>query len=284
MKYIIIIICSLFAIRVSATEITLAEAIKNKNVECVITGNSASTHYFKPIKIKIKNLKSGITIRIDYGLIFNAIDTAYQDIVVTQQMMAELKPGQSKTLEIYGMCIKEHNSAPADEVSYKAGSVTDGDLKKMSLFIEQKKYFNQCAQQAVWVIRGSRDINELCGFDGDGWEDIVKFTASLLNVAVPERPKEEDYQRNYYTRPTKHVIKGSFTIEWPQECKATVGIFNKQGIIVREIYNNPKHPAGLQKVSYEFDASQFTDPAYDLKMIIDGEVFINKEVKILGRE
>jgi hypothetical protein len=283
MKYIIIILCLLFAIKISATEISLAEAIKKKQVECVITGNSASTHYFKPIKIKIKNLTSGVTIRIDNGLIFNAIDTNYQDIVVTQQMMADLKPGQSKTLEIYGMCIKEHNSAPADQVSYKAGSVTDGDLKKMTLFIEQKKYFNQCAQQAVWVIRGSRDINELCGFDEDGWEDIVKFTASLLNVPVPEKPKADDYQRNYYTQPTKHVVKGSFQIDWPQECKATVGMFNKQGIIVRELYNNPKHPAGPSKVSFEFDATQFTDPAYDFKMIIDGEVFIEKEVKILGR-
>ncbi len=283
MKYIIIILCLLFGIKVSAAEITLAEAIKSKQVECVITGNSASTHYFKPIKIKIKNLKSGVTIRIDNGLIFNAIDTSFQDIVVTQQLITELKPGQSKTLEIYGMCIKEHNSAPADKVTYKAGSVTGGDLKKMTLFIEQKKYFNQCAQQAVWVIRGSRDINDLNGYDEDGWEDIVKFTASLLNVPVPERPKADDYQRNYYTPPTKHVIKGSFEIDWPQECKATVGMFNKQGIIVRELYNNPRHPAGPKKVSFEFDANQYTDPVYDIKMIIDGEVFIEKEVKILGR-
>lgn len=280
-KY-VLIFC-LFTASLSATEIPLSQAIKNKQVECTITGNPDGTHYTKPLLIKIKNLKSDISIQVENGQIFNAADTSYQDFVVTQQMVATIKAGQTKTYAIYGMCIKEHNSAPGVSVVYKTGPKADEKLAKLTKFIQEKKYYNQTAQQAVWVMRGTRKIDEISGFDSDGWEDIVKFTASLLNVPVPERPKEDDYERNYQAPPVHHVIKGGFEIDCPVTTKVTVGLFNKQGIIVRELYNNPNHPAGLKRVEFEFDANLYTDPAYDFKMIIDGEVFLQQEVKIKGR-
>ena len=279
-----ILFCTLLISTISAKEVTLTEAIKNKLVECTVTGNPNGTHYSKPLTIKIKNLKGDISIRIDNGQIFNAVDTSYQDIVVTSAILASIPSGQSKTYVVQGMCIEEHNSAPRKEVNYKPGTMADEKLNKLTLFIQEKKYFNQTAQQAVWVMRGTRNISTISGYDSDGWEDIVKFTASLLNVPVPERPKEDDYERNYNASPPKLTMQGSFEIDMPYKSHATVGMFNKQGIIVRELYNNPQHPAGLHKIEFEFDASYFTDPVYDFKMIINGEVFIEKEIKILHRD
>ena len=278
-----ILFCTLLISTISAKEVTLTEAIKNKLVECTITGNPNGTHYSKPLLIKLKNLKSDVTINVDNGLIFNAEDSSYQDIVVTSNLMVYLKQGQSKTYVVEGMCIEEHNSAPRNTVVYKTGPMADEKLKKLTLFIQEKKYFNQTAQQAVWVMRGSRNINNISGYSTDGWEEIVKYTASLLNVPVPEKPKFDDYERNYNASPSKLTMQGSFEIDYPVKSKATVGMFNKQGIIVRELYNNPEHPAGLRKIEFEFDASYFTDPVYDFKMIINGEVLMEQEIKILGR-
>jgi hypothetical protein len=283
MKGISVIICLLCLTTAYATDIPLKEAILKKWVECTITGNPDGTHYTKPLLMKLKNLKGDIRIVVENGQIFTAADTSFQDFVVTRQLMADLKAGQTKNYVIYGMCIKEHNSYPGENISYKPGSMADEKLKKLTLYIQDKNFFNQTAQQAVWVMRDSRNLNNLCGYESDGWEDIVKFTASLLNVPVPERPKEDDYERNYNAPPSQHVISGAFEIDCPVTTKVTVGLFNKQGIIVRELYNNPQHPKGLKKVEFEFDANLYPDKAYDFKMIIDGEVFLQQEVKISGR-
>lgn len=284
MKYIIIILSLILSLNISATEIPLKEAIQNKLVECTITGNPNGTHYSKPLVMKIKNLKGDITIKVDNGLILNASDTNYQDIVITNALMAAIPAGQSKTYVVQGMCIKEHASAPSETMKYNPGKMADEKLNKLTLFIQDKKYFNQTAQQAVWAMRGTRKIDQIHGYKSDGWEEIVKYTASLLNVPVPQLPAEDDYERNYEARPVNHVVSGGFEIDWPKKCHATVGLFNKRGIIVRELYNNPNHPAGPSKIKFEFDASLYTDPAYDFKMIIDGEVFLEKEIKLKGRD
>lgn len=282
MKIASIFVLLLFSLSALAEGINLKDAIKSKQVECTITGNSNSTHYVKPLTIKIKNLKNAFTLNIDNGQIFIADDSSYQNVVVTNGFLASFKAGEQKEFHVYAMCIEHSDRAPGDIAKYKMGSMSDVKLKKMTMFIEEKKYFNQTAQQAVWAVVGNTQVSEISGYAEDGWEDIVKFTATLLGQPIPPKPSDNDYKRNYNVAPTKRVMKGNFEFDFPSASNVTIGMFNKDGIIVRELYNNPAHPKGTQKLHFEFDAGEYNDKIYYIKVIVDGEVFIEKKIETLN--
>jgi hypothetical protein len=77
-------------------------------------------------------------------------------------------------------------------------------------------------------------------------------------------------------------MKGNFEFDFPSASHVTIGMFNKDGIIVRELYNNPTHPKGAQKLHFEFDAGEYNDKFYYIKVIVDGEVFIAKKIETLN--
>ena len=52
----------------------------------------------------------------------------------------------------------------------------------------------------------------------------------------------------------------------------TIGLFNEDNIIVRELLNKPQTPRGEHKLNFEFDMAAYTDPVYFVRLIIDGEI------------
>jgi hypothetical protein len=59
----------------------------------------------------------------------------------------------------------------------------------------------------------------------------------------------------------------------------TIGMFNDQNIVVKELYNNPETPPGEHKLAYEFDTMVFPEDTYYVRLIIDGQIKINFKMK-----
>ena len=53
-------------------------------------------------------------------------------------------------------------------------------------------------------------------------------------------------------------------------------LYSENGILLRELYNGPIE--GHQTLSFEYDATVYTDPIYYLKLVADNKVLYNKKL------
>ena len=84
--------------------------------------------------------------------------------------------------------------------------------------------------------------------------------------------------RNYYATNYKTSMHGSFNYDFFDTSFVTIGMFNIDNIIVRELYRNPKEPPGKHKLEYKFDATEYTDNFYYPRLIADGEIILNGKI------
>ena len=46
----------------------------------------------------------------------------------------------------------------------------------------------------------------------------------------------------------------------------------------KELYNNPVTPRGISEVKYAFNSLEFTEEKYQIKLVVDGEIVMNRVV------
>ncbi|MCU0445197.1 MAG: hypothetical protein MUE85_09775 [Microscillaceae bacterium] len=99
--------------------VSLTQAWQKQQVEASFAGNDKSVHYLKPLIIKLKNLqKTALSISLEAGAYFVSQPADYQDIITTEDLLVNLQPNETKTLEVYGVCTEASNSAPRASTSY----------------------------------------------------------------------------------------------------------------------------------------------------------------------
>jgi len=119
LNYFLLFPLIVFYLSITANGIKLNEAIQTKKINCVIHGNSSSTHYLEPIVVELTNNSTEtVTINIDNGDLFVPIDSNKQNIVVTENEMLVLKPKQKQSFKIKGMCIESGDGSGNDETMY----------------------------------------------------------------------------------------------------------------------------------------------------------------------
>lgn len=282
MKNLLIIAAIVLSYNIAATQNEpFDNAVKQKMISYIGNGNSASTHYLKPIILKIKNLLNiSKTIKIENGQTFIAGDTSYQNLVVTKEMIVTIPANGNKTVELFAMCIEHSDRAPMDNVIYKDGKMAGPSLKGLTMIIEKKGYHDQTGQEAVWCIANNEPVENIAGFNNEEVLELQKYVCSVTGQKMPPPPAPDDYLHNYNYTKFKRTIGGYFEFEFSEKSNVKVAMFNDRGIVVRELYNQINVTPGFHKIKFEFDGSAFEYGKYSIKMIVNGEVFYDKKMEI----
>lgn len=260
---------------IDANNIKLNDAIKTKKINCLIRGNSSSTHYLEPIVLELTNISAETqSINIETGDVFIPTDSNKQNIVVTQNDIIVLYPKQRKMINVKGMCMERSDGSGDNETVYNYVVGNNNNLKKLSDFIAQKKYQSSTAQYAVWTLMNNDDINFIYGSDTTEENELKRYVASLTGKTYAIKTK--DYRYNYYT-PPREKVGGNFEFSFSIPQDIQIAMFDKNGILVRELYNQKKVPAGEHKLQFEYDSSVYTDAVYYFKLIVDNEVILNRK-------
>ncbi len=275
LKYLLFIPFVMSNLSVLADGIKLNEAIQLKKINCLVHGNSSSTHYLEPIVLELTNNSAEtVAINIDNGDLFIPLDSNKQNIVVTENEMLVLKPKEKQTFKIKGMCIESGDGSGKDETIYTYKSGNNDKLKKLAAFIASKKYQTSTAQYAVWSLMNNDDINSIYGADSTEENDLKKFMANLTGKTFVVRSK--DYKYNYY-EPPKEKVGGNFEYSFTQAQDIQIAMFDENGILVRELFNKKNVPAGTHKLNFEYDSSVYTDAVYYFKLIVGNEVLVSRK-------
>lgn len=281
LEYLLIFIFSSVLVFADNEPLNLQSAVKKKLIDCKFSGSSASPHYYKPLIAKFQNLTSDLVkLKIPNGQIFISSDSTYQNLIVTKSELLVLKAKESLNVEIFSMCMERRDKAPVDNVFYTLGEMADAPLNKISLMIEDKKLFNYLGQQALWCFIDKSDLEEIGGFDEKILTDVLKFLAKEMGRPVPAPPVFDDYRRNYKSQKLHSTIKGTFKYTIAKKRHVSIILIDKNGIVVRELYNNENEMPGDHVYDFQYDAKVYIDDFYVVKLIADGRVLTEKKIVI----
>jgi hypothetical protein len=264
----------------NVSQYDLATAIEKGIVCSEFTGNSSSPHYFQPINIQLENLtEKEIQVRIPIGQTFASKTRDYQDIITTQEEMIVLLPNETTKNPIFGMCIQQSVAAPNDEANYLLGDMASGDLLDLAGEIQKRSAFNTLGQYSVWTLTDDTALNAISGFDLKEATHFKTYVANLLGVPVPEYNPEDLYLTESEPIRITRTVGGKFRYKFYKTSNVTIGMFDDQDIIVRELYANAQTKPGEHFLKYEFDTEIYLDDVYYVRLIINGEIKINMEMK-----
>ncbi len=255
--------------------INFAEALKSATIKSSIKGNDMSTHYLEPIIISISNLgKDALEIAINTGDYFIPKETEKQNIIVTQTEIIALKAGESKSIKIKGMCTEPADASGDASTVYTYKAIDNEKMKALSAFIAKNNYQSAAAQQAMWCLVDNRDLNAIIAADSSEQNNLKRFMAALTGRTFTITT--DDYQTNYYM-PPKERVGGKFEYSFNKAQDIQIAMFNSNGILVRELFNQKKVPSGTHQFTFEYDSSVYTDDTYYFKLIADNDVMVNQK-------
>lgn len=261
---------------------TLADAVAKGKVSATYVSNPDGTHYTKPIKIILANLTGEqIKVNVENATTFYPDDASYQNLVVTCSGSIQLAPKQTKETEVYAMCIESGDGAPgANEIHYTLGPKAEPKMAGLTKMLEEKKWFDATGQHAIWAIANNESPGSVYGPNKAQQDALRLYVSNITGKPIP-KDGEDSYENNYYVQPKPEMrVEGTIGFSYSWKASVSVGLFNAQNVLVRELYNNPSLPPGEHKVSYAFDNSVYTDSVYYARLIADGETRINRKIEL----
>jgi hypothetical protein len=261
---------------VNARVVSLKEAIDKKLITADIKANEKSTHYHTPFIASLKNnSRELLEVVLDNGFVLVPDNEDYQHFIVTQQLLVKLKPFEAVSKPVHAMCIKQNKAAPAAGVKYALGYTADETLVKLSKFVEQTKAFEPNAQFLLWEMIS----HPLKAMQIDTFELYEVNRVRPLGKAENGQRKEVVFGESDYSEPETMVqIQGSFRMTFGYPRNVHIAMFNMQNVMVRELYNNPKTPPGDTMLAYKFNSLEFPDEEYTIKLVVNGEIMMNRKV------
>ncbi|GAB4127717.1 MAG: hypothetical protein OHK0045_19130 [Raineya sp.] len=294
MKHISIILLSflhIFALYAQEGELSLEEALASNMIQANFQGNPKSLHYIKPLKATISNVSNKkLKILIEAGSFFK--NTSQQDILTTMPLMLILQAGESKKIELFGISTQADVPPPSEGSIYVFQKTPKKEYIAYAKFIAQEKLYNTAeAQYGLWIISEKQDIRKL--MQRSLREDIAllirDFLVQLLHISenLDDVPRELHHKilidsnlvSTYTltaanTAPTCEVKgAGSFSLKTTKEVRLVM--FDSKGVLVREIYYNPKEKAGTYKLRYGYDCDYYKDEAYIVSLVFDGKIHVS---------
>ncbi len=279
-----VLMCSAFIAHAQIMNLSNPESIRG--VEFSINGYSGTTHYHTPLEIRFKNQTTEPkTIQIDPGQTMIAKDASKQNFVLTKQEVISLAPEQSRTINLHAMCIERSDGAPNQRTIYQAGPMADSKLKELAEKIAEEELFNYEAQTAVWAMVGDYAPDQIVGYDTTLVRDLAQLVADARGEELPPPPGPEDYTRNYYSTSYTYKIRmgGEFSYNLWEESEIIIAMFDVGGIVVRELYKNETCPPGEHNLEFDFDATEYSDEKYFVRLIENGEILLELEVDVPER-
>lgn len=247
---------------------TIKDAVAQKKVSVKLVSNGK--HVGKCITFNIKNLADKpISVLIDAGRRLKNNNTYNQDLIVTQQLLVQLKPKQSVNLPVYAMCGEAKDGSPQSTDNFTIADNDNADLKGLALLIYKRNFQTDAGQHAIWTITDGYDAKEILSADTFEQNMLRRYVSALAyvkNTAVAAVPNKKI---NLYT---------GFTLF--ERKQVTVQVFDEQGNVLKTFISDYPFTAGSHSLRYEFATDAGEVKTYVLKIIANNEMVLQRQFKL----
>ena len=245
-----------------------------------VTGVNISSHYGKCIGMKVTNLtNNGLIVSLETGRYLTADSNEVQNMLVTQNLMAELQPNQTRRLGIYAMCCEHHDHAPDPKSTFKPGPMSKGNVLKLAQFIEEKKFQSSIAQNAVWALVDNTDISNVQGDDLLQQKLLREFLSQATGKPLP---KEESHtsRNSMASRESREVYSISCWFDYEVQKASTVSItiYNTSGEVVKELMPPTETKSGSYSKTCMLSTAEFPIGEYEIKLQIGRTSTLSRKI------
>lgn len=265
-----------------ATKISLSEALAKGLVTAEIRGKKYNelgldtNAYQRSMFIQLNNNTANyLEIKVENGRILDSEESNRQDMMVVQEEVFVLKAKSSQQKTLYAMCIQKNNSGPGSEFKYKLGNMANSDLQSISRFIQDKKYFNYGAQNAVWCISDNMSVLHIYADNATMEDELISKVCSIKKIAKPDVKKlRTQFNSSGGTRNfiivKKHKYRFNYSLDKASDVK--IALYDTTDKEVRVLKNNIKKPDGIYELDITFNNVGLPDSLYTIKLLINNEV------------
>lgn len=273
---IVLLLFALFCGPVFTEPLGLKEAIQKGLIYIEASGEGG--HSGKSLRLRIQNLeKKKWTLDIPAGLQFQSQDSSYQDLIVVKSRQIEIDKKQIRFVKLYGMCTQASYRSPAKRAKFNLGEVAQGNLAKVVQYLDQNKFLDYSAQNAIWAITDGKRLENIDN------PKLAKFVADLLGKPLPSYfiqhiPQNMPGAPAFVEAPT--VIKGIFKYQTDTDIEATFGLFDKEGKLLHAFFEGQAQKKGNHKFKFFFEVRRLKKGTYFARLV-DRSGKTLKELKVV---
>lgn len=261
-------------------KIWIDQAITTKVISAQFVHNENSVHYEQPITaVLTNNTSKAVVIGIPVGMVFTADHDEEQNIVVTRPLLAKLMPGTTREIPFYGNCMESSDAAGDAESTYTLKGKADEKLYKLVNYMSKNKVGASLGQKAVWTLIDEDDLENIYDKEKEDAEHLRNYVSELTGKPLPKPETFSGYAYDYDAEP-RIAVKGTMNIQFSEDCKLEIAMFDMEGRMVRELFRYERLTKGPHRLTYQFDNSVYTNDAYEIKVIRDSKVIYTRTVDL----
>jgi len=257
MNYPSTLACTFFILTVSITNAaqkTLQSFVESGIVSAQII--STGDHEGECLIVKARNqTDSSIDMIVLAGSIFLSVDSAQQDIIITQDTELRLAANQSGDFPLVGFCCQSQNSAPSPHAAFTFGPSATGELQQTAQFLNAHRDLPLSEQQhAIWVLS---DCHPLSSIDqsNESTAELSSFVSQVLNLPKPWYSTHHRSSALQMFHPEVESVTGTMQFLVDDYDMVTVTIVNSSGRLIKILLDESIYGPG----TYDFPMRVVTD-------------------------
>jgi hypothetical protein len=270
-------------ISISAPAQTLDQAINNKWVSAVIktlpTSDSRSggnSYYGSSILLVVKNERNIKTdISVESGRMLNPEDTFIQRMLVVDDLMISLAPGESREVPLMAFCSQMSKTSPGSNSTFRIGKRATGHLLSLSQLLSKHRIFDYAAQNAIWCIT---DNNDLASIHSDNAEH-TKILREFVSKATGKKLVHEVVSHPEHTSEVN--AKDTIVFSNREGGNLTLEFLNQEGEAVHSFFKDKYYrPATRHTIRYSIMYAGLPAGKYYVRLQRNNSIIYNKEILV----
>lgn len=266
-----LLLCAQFNLLQAQERISIGQALDQKLVRIAVQGIGG--YQGESLKVLVENLSSEIlSLEIPAGQIFASKDSSVQDLMVTQEAMLALRPGERKMRTLWTMCTQSYNLSPKKGARFSLGALASGGLLALAQKISRKGYQNSTAQSAVWTLANQESVRSIYGRDTTMVRDIAATVSEATGVPMSE----------FVFRPRSHQITSIRTslegLLQQELVGARLDLVKASGERIRTYFENRNLEAGYRQFRVGASHTLGDSVSLYLRLSVGEEVVLERAV------
>jgi hypothetical protein len=263
-----------------ASNISIAEAIKNKLITVKVKSNSGIGDAC--LNLKITNLKNRkLNIDLEAGRMFIPSDSNVQNLILVKHEIYELKPNQTLSKNLNALCAQKHDNCPSKDLVFKLGNFAVGQPKQFAVWVNEKEYFkNDNVQNAMWVFTDNTEPSFNIYNEKD--REMLAFVAKAKNwnyeKLLAKFTGTESRKPEVFVR--QKIFSSTLTFDISEPRTLRIVLCDKNNNVVQECLKNEVLPIGTNVKHIDITNDNFEPGKYYLKVYIDNRMIRRREILI----
>ena len=243
-----------------------------------------SGHYGPCIQLTVENTsRKGIRTILPAGTWLHPGDSSEQNMLVTQERLLAVLPGQTRTVTVAAMCGEASDASPGSDAIFALGQRADDDLVGLAELIDRYNWQNETGQEAVWTLTDGHSLRSIDGEDEFMVSKLREYVGKVRKEPVPAWTPP-DVTRFEIPKPSSQTVTGKVFYELKESSRVTVGIYTSEGVFVSPFIEDEEQRPGRHGFEFELDIYDTEAAPYWARVIVNGEEKVKQLVPIRESE